>query len=204
MASKSEWVFAIIVFFIIFAAVFLLLLPKPQQESFKFKAVEQGITFYSNESEPKEFLKKFSDKNDFYIVISLTETGSNSSFMGNSMVMLESVLKASGKNATALIKQFEGSNLAFCQTNYASAQINEKISSSECLKILNSKENFIIIEDTDSSLESAQVILEKNKATIKPKIASDAQSAAFMLLKTMFADSEEKIKLLNDFLKKSG
>ena len=45
-------------------------------------------------------------------------------------------------------------------------------------------------------------MVEKKKVTVKTQKASDFQAVPLIVLKTMFSDSEEKIKIINDFAKK--
>ncbi|HIH33311.1 MAG TPA: hypothetical protein HA227_03585 [Candidatus Diapherotrites archaeon] len=195
---------AVIIFAAAFAAAFYLSLPKADDSpNFKFKAVEQGVAFYSNELPPGDFLKAFSDSNEFTIVVSASsEAQSYNSFAGNALVLLTSVLQASGKKPVSLVKQFDNNSLAYCQTNKGLAVLNETISVSECMEMLGSEAKFIIIESPDSSLKQPEVLLEKNKVTVKTQKASDFQAVPLIVLKTMFSDSEEKIKIINDFAKK--
>ena len=201
MASKFEWILGILVFLAIFSAAFFLVLPQDgSQKNYKFEAVEQGIVFHSNEASPADFLQKFRDQNEFIIVISLHGSVQDASFSGNASVMLQAILTASGKKAISVVKQFENESLAYCQTNLGLPEINKQITPAECEKMLASKAGFIILESPDSSLKQAEVLLEKNKVFVKTRKASEMQTVSYFVLKAMFADSEEIVKQINDFL----
>jgi len=204
MASKFEWVLGILVFLAIFSATFFLVLPQAgSQKNYKFEAIEQGIVFHSNESSPADFLKNFKDQNEFIIVISLHGSVQDTSFSGNASVMLQAIITASGKKSISLVKQFENESLAYCQTNMGLAEVNKQITAIECEKMLASKAGFIILESPDASLKQAEVLLEKNKVFIKPKKASEMQTISYFVLKAMFADSEQIVKQINDYLQQN-
>lgn len=201
MASKFEWILGIIVFLAIFSAAFLLVLPQGEHKKYKFEALEQGIVFYSDEMHPSDFLKSFKDQNEFIVVINLYTGSEDASFSGNSSVMFQAILTASGKKVVSLIKQFKNESLSSCQTNLGMPEINKEITAKECNKMLDSKAGLIVIEKPDASLKQPQVLLENNKVFIKVSKASEMQNASYLVLKTMFADSEDKINQINDFLK---
>ena len=199
MPSKLEFFLGIVVFIAVLSAAIIVFLPKEQVVKHAFEAVEGGVLFYSEEKSPREFLLALKDSNEFYIVLE-SKQGSNSGKAANAFITLQAVLTASGKKVTSVVQSFsESSVLQGCQTNRGMVGVSDSITVKECIELLKSNASFIIIEQPSGELKTPEVKLEKAKAYLKPKTESDVQSMVFLVLKAMFADSEEKIKQINEY-----
>ncbi|MDO8647924.1 MAG: hypothetical protein Q7R70_05950 [Candidatus Diapherotrites archaeon] len=204
MASRTEWVLGIVIFAAVFSAILIVFTQaNPGPEKFKFEATEGGVVFQSNEKQPSEFLTALKDHNEFVIVISSSSVSEDISARGNTMIMFQSILTANKKKAIALIRNFAKGSLASCNTNYGLAQLNEQIDPKACNELLDSNRAFVFIEASNAELKQPRVFLEKNSIFLKASKDSEMQDAGFLVLKTMYSDSEGIVKLINDFLKNS-
>ena len=58
----------------------------------------------------------------------------------------------------------------------------------------------ILIELPNENLEISEAILEKNRITILPNSFDEVSRVSFVVLKTMYGDSEEIIAQINEIL----
>jgi len=204
MASKLEWILGIVIFAAVFSAIFLIFAQaNPGPEKFKFEAIEGGVVFQSSERQPSEFLKALKDYNEFVIVLSSSSASEDISARGNTMIMFQSILTANKKKAISLIRNFAKGSLASCNTNYGLAQLNEQIDPKACNELLDSNRAFVFLEASNPELRQPSVFLEKNSIFLKTVKDSEMQDVGFLVLKTMYSDSEEVVNLINGFLKNS-
>lgn len=203
MASKLEILLGVIVFLAVLSAVVIVFMPKEQTAKHAFEAVENGVLFYSEEKSPRDFLLGMKDSNEFNIV--LESNSVNSGKEANAFITLQAVLTASGKKVTSIIEVFSSSMvLQGCQTNRGLVGVSDSITAGQCLEILDSNRPVIVIKPASAGLKTPEVMLEGNNAFLKPKSESDAQTMVFLVLKAMFADSEDKIKMINDYWQKAN
>ena len=172
-----------------------------QFPSYKFKAEEENVDFYSTEMEPFEHLRQLSAKQDYLLVLSLKEQGSEiNPIMGQALNELAVILVANGKNVTTLAKTFNAYNqLASCQTNRGDIRTSDEISVEECREMLSQLGSQVLIEINPPNylLPKSRVVLEPNQIKLQPKDKNDITRVPHTLLLALYPNTNEIINQVN-------
>lgn len=195
---QQEWIFAIAVILVVFLAVFVFLsIQNPY--TYKYVKEQENVVFLSNEKDPSVFLSSLRDYETFVISPVFSENVSSTQ-TGKALVLFSSVLISKDKNVVTLLRSYSGDSLEFCQTNFGDSRTSVQISSTECLFVIEDTSNALFFfEEPNNSLKKPEVVLEKNKVLVKPKVSADISLASYISLKTMYFDSDEVINLINHY-----
>ncbi len=195
-----EWVFGVAVFlaFLLVGAAFYW----PSEEKYQFESVEGGILFASNVEHPTQILKEnFLDASDFIVSLDYVQGNAANSQLGQAMVLLTEVLTVQHKKVSIVVRSLDGEgNVLACQTNDANKHANRSISREECLKLFENTSTIdIFVHYPDSSLPRSKVVLDLHTAHVFPKIPSDSANASYILLKTMYSDTDSIVAAINAY-----
>ncbi len=140
-------------------------------------------------------------RSSFVVSSEFAPTGS-SSFMAEPLTLFNSVLVAQGKFVVTLAKSVDSKGtLVSCDTNDGNNLVNRKISAAECSAIFGSSPHAVIlVKLPDSTLSKSRVTVLENSVVIEPNSFSDVSRVSFLVLKTMFADSQEIVDLINNIV----
>src|SRR3989338_745271 len=179
-------------------AVFLLFYSNP----YKYSLEHEGIEFFSNSAEPAQVLKTLGSKNSFIISPEFEEKGSALPFMTSALTTFTGILVANKKEAITLLRIVDSAGeLRYCSTNDGNRNIARNITSAECNEMLSGKRSVkILIESRNPWLSKPRVILDGDKITIEPKELSSMQRLSLLVLKAMYANSEDIIRQINERL----
>ncbi len=188
---------AVILLILLFAYIIF----QDMNKSYEFEIVEQNIKFASNNKIPGEYLSLLKNEKEFIISPAFYEQGPANAVMTNSLVLFNSILIANGKDVITLGRVVDPeNNLLYCQTNEGDVMVNEEIGIEECQNMLNLDKVIILIEIPDETLEISEAILENNKITLKPNSFDEVSRVSFVVLQTMYSDSEEIIAKINEIM----
>ena len=200
--QKKQTIFLTIIVAILIAlfsiAAFLLFYPP----GYKYRLEQEGIEFLSNYAEPAQMLKALGAKNSFIIAPEFEDNGSALPLMTSALTTFTGILVANKKEAITLLRIIDSAGeLRYCSTNDGNRKIARNTTSEECNEILSGKQSVkILIESRNPWLSKPRVILEENKITIEPKELSALQRVSLLVLKAMYANSEDIIKQINERL----
>ncbi|MBI2529981.1 MAG: hypothetical protein HYW05_02460 [Candidatus Diapherotrites archaeon] len=179
-------------------AIFLLFYSGP----YKYGLEQEGIEFFSNSAEPAQMLKSLGSRNSFIISPEFEEKGSALPFMTSALTTFTGILVANKKEAITLLRIIDASGeLRYCSTNDGNRNIARNITSGECDSMLSGNRSVkILIESANPLLPKPRVILDEDKITIEPKGLSGMQRLSLLVLKAMYANSEDIIRQINERL----
>ncbi|MFH1587319.1 MAG: hypothetical protein ABID38_05660 [Candidatus Diapherotrites archaeon] len=202
MNKNQQIVVSAIVILLILAFAYIIF--QDMNKRYEYEFVEENIKFASNYNPPGEYLISLKNENEFIISPTFYERGPATAIMTGSLVLFNSILIANGKDVVTLGRVVDPeNNLLYCQTNEGDVLVNEKIELEECKNMLNTDEKAIIfIELPNENLDISEAILEKNRITIRPNSSDEVSRVSFVVLKTMYSDSEEIIAQINEILGK--
>lgn len=187
-----------VVILIIALAAFVL---QGQIPSYQFKAEQDNVEFYSTEMEPFEHLRLLSEKQDFLLVLSLKEQGSEiNPILGQALNELTVVLVANGKNVTTLAKAFDASNqLLYCQTNRGDVHTSDQISVEECRQMTSQLGSQVLVEINPPNylLPKSRVVLEPSQIKLQPKDKNDITRVPHTLLLALYPNTNNIINQAN-------
>ena len=198
MGAKTKLVTLVVIVAIALLAAFIL---QSQAKSFQFKAEQDGVEFYSDESDPFEHLHALKDKRDFTVVLALKEQGhEQNAIMGQALNEMAVVLTANRKDVVVLAKVYGADEqLAYCQTNKGDVRTNEPISVEECQQTLTHLNNQVLIEvyQPNYLLGKSRVVLEPNQIKIQPKNKTDITLVPHTLMTALYPNTNEIINSVN-------
>lgn len=179
-------------------AVFFLFYSNP----YKYSLEQEGIEFLSNSAEPAQMLETLGSRGSFIISPEFEEKGNALPFMTSALTTFTGILVANKREAITLLRIIDSAGeLRYCSTNDGNRNIARNITSAECNEILSGKRSVkIMIESSNPWLSKTRAILEEDKITIEPKELSSLQRASLLVLKAMYANSEDIIKQINERL----
>lgn len=200
MSQNRNFFITAIVVFLIIISILIIIANLPEENRYSF--IEEGVEFISYDRNPGEYIMQLSTENSFIVSPMFEESSLVNAHMTDSLTMFSAVLTAQRREVIAVGRLYDSSgNMQKCQTNDGDYRVNREITIEECNSILSSPDKVkFLISFPDSSLERAQVIVEENKVTIKPRTYDDTARIPFLILKTMFADSEQTINEINSVL----
>lgn len=188
---------AVILLILLFAYIIF----QDVNKSYEYEFVEQNIKFASNYKPPGEYLSSLKNETGFIVSPTFYGRGPANAVMTGSLVLFNSILIANGKDVVTLGRVVDlENNLLYCQTNEGDVLVNEAIEIEECQNILNADKVIIFIELPNEDLEISNVILGENKITIMPNSFDEVSRVSFVVLKTMYGDSEEIIAKINEIM----
>ena len=170
--------------------------------AYKYRLEQDGIEFFSNSAEPAQMLKALGSKNSFIISPEFEEKGSALPFMTSALTTFTGILVANKREVITLLRITDSAGeLRYCSTNDGNRNIARNITSAECNEILSGERSVkILIEGKNPWLSKTRVILEEDKITIEPKELSGLQRVSLLVLKAMYANSEDIINQINERL----
>lgn len=181
-------------------AVFFLFYSNP----YKYRLEQEGIEFLSNSAEPAQMLETLGSRGSFIISPEFEENGNALPFMTSALTTFTGILVANKREAITLLRITDSAGeLRYCSTNDGNRNIARNITSAECNSMLSGKGSVkILIEGINTWLSKTRVILEEDKITIEPKELSSLQRVSLLVLKAMYANSEDIIRQINERLGK--
>ncbi len=196
MKKSTELAVAAILVFLILASVFFIFSTPKQDFAFSFE--QDNVQFVSNIGPPGELLRGFGSRNSFVVGSEFAETGS-AAFMSEPLTLFNSVLVAQGKFVVTVAKTVDAEKaVVFCDTNDGNKMVTRQISAQECETIFDASHHVVIlVKLPDSSLSKSRVTVLENGVVIEPNSFPEVSRVSFLVLKTMYADSQETISLIN-------
>lgn len=199
MKKSTEVAIAGLFVVLILLSVYLILAAPKEQGGFSLE--QGGVLFVSNIAPPGGQLQLLGQRNSFVVSSEFAPTGSTS-FMAEPLTLFNSVLVAQGKFVVTAAKSLDSKgNLLGCDTNDGNNLVNRKIDAAECDAIFgNSPHAVILVRLPDSTLPKSRVTVLENSVVIEPNSFSDVSRVSFLVLKTMYSDSQEIVDLINNIV----
>ncbi len=200
MKKSSELFLVAVALLLIFLSVMVIISFKPKQFSYEFETA--NVLFVSNDAHPGELLQKIKDRDSFVVASEFLPTGTTS-FMTQPLTLFNSVFVAQDKFVVTVAKTVSSDGvLVSCDTNDGNRLSNRPMSAQECTDLL-AKSDFTVflVKLPNSSLSKSRVFVSENSVVIEPTSFEEVSRVSFLVLKAMYADSEEIINLINNFLR---
>lgn len=166
---------------------------------YTYSAENHGIPVFSNEKAIIDHFNDLATQPDFVIIPSMNEQGELNYFSSQGMTMLQVVIEANQKSTVSMVKVYDNSfNHIYCQTNYGSQTVNEKISVESCASYIeNSPAEKIFIELPNSRLKKPYVVLKGNTITLYPRVKEDIPGVSFLVANALYQNAPTIIGQFN-------
>lgn len=196
--STTIYVSVAVVFLIVIAGLVIF------QEVFKpfgHTIVVENIEFRSQKP-AAELFAELREERSFVVSPQLVQRGPINSYMVQSLTLFSSVLIGNGKRVISMPRIVDDQKaLIACQTNDGNVLANRELTSTDCLSMLSdTKYVKVKIELPDESLKRSQVLLSQDSIEIKPKSFQEINRVSFVVLVTMYENSEEIVAKINQIL----
>jgi hypothetical protein len=202
MEKNNALVASIVLIFLSIGVLsWIFLFPSPQ--TFKYRLEYENIVFLSNQANPAVLLKQLSTKKTFIVSPTVKEDEKNLAEVNDVVVLFQAVFAGSDKNAVTLIRETDSKGkLLRCHSNLGDVHESYELMPKECLTLLKEENSVkVIIEEKSQQNQKSKVIVEENKITVFPSPAPfEASRVSVTILKTMFADTEQIINAINQFI----
>lgn len=199
MKKSTELAVAAALVFLILASVFFIFSAPKQDFAFSFE--QDNVQFVSDVGQPGDLLRGFGSRNSFVVGSEFAQSGS-AAFMTEPLTLFNSVLVAQGKFVVTVAKTVDAKkDVAFCDTNDGNKLVNRRMTAQECGQIFDSSPHVVVlVKLPDSSLSKSRVTVLGNGVVIEPNSFPEVSRVSFLVLKTMYADSQDIIDLINSIV----
>jgi len=168
--------------------------------SYKFQYSKGGVLFASNDAEPAALMRGFNLSDTVFVSPALYEQGAGNNSVLSAFNLVQVVFIGNDKNAVSLWRVFDRNGmLASCRTNNGDVLKDIEVSASGCRKILDDRNNAILLISMPASDKKSKVVFSQNSIEIVPDKTENAAAVSFSFLKAMYDNAELIIKKTNQF-----
>ena len=200
--NQQFYLTVIIGFLIIISGVFVFL---NADFGAKNSIVRDNVEFVSD-YETIEILNEIRLSKLFILSPEFVERGPENAFMVSVITIFSTVLIAKDKDVIVVGRVLDSNgNLIECQSNRGDVRTNEPIDLEECRQLISDPENVrILISLPDPSLSMSKVVLEPKTIRITPNSFEDVAHVSFVVVDSLYDDSEQIIENVNVFVENLG
>ncbi len=168
-------------------------------QGYKYRVVQGGMEFVSNEGQPVDILLDFKNYASFIVSPQLVKQGPENSYMTTSITMFNTVLTAKKENPVIVARILDETGaLSDCQSNLGDVKVNKAITIPECTALISDKTSArVFIELPDTKLTAPRVVLEKGVIRIYPSSYESVSGVTFAVLNALYPDSAQIISNVN-------
>lgn len=197
--KQAKTIAAILILGIIIVSGFLYL---NNLNAFAFSFEKEKVLFASNEAEPMKLMQEFNLNDTVFISSVVFESGTENAYLAGANNLLSIVFIGNDKNTVSLWRVIDRKGtLLSCRTNNGDVRTDTELTASECNNILEDKNNAIVMLSQPATDKKAIVLFSTNRIEIVPASFDKSSNAAFVFLKTMYANAELIIQKANAFTK---
>lgn len=196
--NHQFYVTVIVAILIIIAGVFVFLNTDFGERNI---VIRDNIEFVSD-YETIEILNEIKLSKLFILSPEFVEQGPENSFMTSVITIFSTVLIAKEKDVIIVGRILDANgNLIECQSNKGDVRTNEVIDLDECKQLISDPNNVrILVSLPDASLSMSRVVLEPKTIIITPNSFEDIAHVSFVMVDSLYDDSEQIIENVNVFV----
>lgn len=170
-------------------------------ESYKYSVERDNVDFVSN-TDPAQIFQEIKASEIFVISPQFVQKGPENSHMLSSITLFSAVLTDKQKSIIVIGRIVdEQGNLVECQSNLGDVRVNQTLDLDLCKQMLNDPTNVrIFVSFPDASLQKSKVVLEHKKITIIPATFESVSHTSFVVLDSLYDDSEAIIARVNQIV----
>ncbi|HZX19849.1 MAG TPA: hypothetical protein VFF13_02445 [archaeon] len=170
-------------------------------EGYKYSVTRENVDFVSN-TDPAQIFQEVKASEIFVISPQFVQKGPENSFMLSSITLFSAVLTDKQKSIIVIGRILnEKGDLVECQSNLGDVRVNQTLDLDLCNQMLNDPANVrIFVSFPDPLLQKSKVILEQKKLTIIPATFESVSHTSFVVLDSLYDDSEAIIERVNQIV----
>ena len=199
MNKSTESFLAVAAVLVILLSAIAVLSFEPKAHAFEFEA--EGVRFGSDVMHPGEQLRALAKRDSFLVTSEFLERGTTS-FMTQPITLANSVFVVQGKFVIVVAQTLDSQgNILSCDTNDGDKLTNRPLTALECRELLdNPAHTLFLVKLPNPALSKPKVTVSQNKVVMEPKSFEDVSRMSFLVLRTMYSDSQQTIDLINDLV----